>query len=336
MRTQASLVAVVCLATLALGDSSAEAQGLTLIVNPGGDRQLALLDPSSGAFRTLAPPIGGVPISTIGGADTLDRNGNRQLFVGQPSGGATKLYSVSTISGAPIASPDVSNDQNGILMLEYDHGENVLYALASVGPGDRQLGVVNLATGAVTLRGSPLAGEGLSTGGSRALDESGNRFFFVGTPSSGSQQLYVVDTSSGAEIASPNTSGPFVAIRSLAWDADDSTLFGLFTLANGDAQLGAFDTATGVVSLRGNPLAGGSFSSSAAAMDGAADRYYLAGQPAGGDPTIYTLDTVSGLELDSHAYSSGVLDLLAAGFDPGPLFADGFESANFDAWSVHP
>lgn len=336
MRQPASLVAAVVLLALTLGARAAVAQGLTVIVNPGGDRQLAVLSPATGAFYALSTPIGGLPISTASGADSLDRNGNRQFFVGTPNGGSRKLYSVDTVSGGVVASPNVSNDQNGILMLEYDHGENVLFVLVSINAGDRQLGVVSLSTGAVTLRGSPLAGTGLSTAGLRAIDESGNRFFFVGTPNGGNQQLYSIHTTNGAELASPDTSGSFIAIRDLSWDADDATLFGLFTLANGDVQLGTFDTTTGAASLRGNPITGGSFTSFGAAMDGAADRYYLAGQPSGGNPTIYTIDTVSGLELDSHEYSPGALDILGAGFDPGPLFADGFESANFGAWSVHP
>ena len=123
-------------------------------------------------------------------------------------------------------------------------------------------------------------------------------------------------------------------MRSLAWDPGESVLFGLFGLANGDAQLGTVNTTTGAVSLRGNPLTGGTVGTSGAALDPGADRYYFAGSPSGGNRTIYSINTVNGLEVDSHEVTGSILDILALRFDPGALFADGFISGNTTAWSA--
>jgi hypothetical protein len=123
-------------------------------------------------------------------------------------------------------------------------------------------------------------------------------------------------------------------VRSLAWDAGESVLFGLFGLANGDAQLGTVNTSTGVVSLRGNPLTGGTVSSAGAALDAAGDRYFFAGQPSGGNRAIYTISTINGIESASPDITGSALDILALRFDPGPLFADGFASGNATAWSA--
>jgi DNA-binding beta-propeller fold protein YncE len=324
----------VILGILALLPATLEAQGLVALLNPGGDRQLAALDPSTGSMHPVGPVIGGVPVSTSSGTEAIDAGGNRFFFVGTPNAGATKLYSISTIDGSVLASPNVSNAQNGILMMDWDAGESKLYCLVSVGAGDRQLCSVSTATGAVTLLGSPIAGASLSTAGFHALDEAQNRFFFVGTPNGGVESLYIISTATGLELASPDLTGPITSTRSLAWDAAESTLFGLFGLANFDAQLGTVNLATGVVTLRGNPLTGGTISSSGAALDAAADRYYFAGIPASANRTVYTLNTVNGLEIESHEITGASEDVLALKFDPGPLFADGFNSGNTSLWSA--
>lgn len=323
-----ALVSILLLAPAAL-----EAQGLIALLNPGGDRQLGALVPTSGNLHPFGPLVGGVPIGTVSGTEALDEGGNRFFFAGTPNGGVAKVYSLSTIHGAVLASPNLSNAQNGIMMMDWDGGESKLFCLVSVGAGDRQLCTVNPATGAVALLGSPIFGGGLGTAGVHALDATGNRFFFVGLPGSEPGDLYVINTATGAEITSPTMTGAISTVRALAWDSAESTLFGLFSLANGDAQLGTINTSTGAVSLRGNPLTGGTVGTSGAALDAGADRFYFAGSPSGGNRTVYTLNTVNGLEVDSHEVTGSILDILALRLDPGPLFADGFNAGNTNAWS---
>ncbi len=320
--------------TLLLAPAALEAQGLIALLNPGGDRQLGALVHSSGNLHPFGPVAAGVPVGTVGGTEALDEGGNRFFFSGTPNAGVAKVYSLSTINGAVLASPNLSNAQDGIMMMDWDAGESKLFCLVSVGAGDRQLCTVSTATGAVTLLGTPIFGGSLATAGVHALDATGNRFFFVGLPGSEPGDLYVINTVTGAKIASPTMTGAISTVRALAWDSAESTLFGLFSLANGDAQLGTINTSTGAVSLRGNPLTGDSVGTSGAALDAGADRFYFAGSPSGGNRTVYILNTVNGLEVDSHEVSGSILDILALRFDPGALFADGFISGNTTAWSA--
>lgn len=320
--------------SLVLAPAALEAQGLVALLNPGGDRQMGALVHTSGNLHTFGPPAAGVSIGTVGGTETHDEGGNRFFFAGTPNAGVAKVYSLSTVNGALLASPNLSNAQNGIMMMEWDAGESKLFCLVSVGAGDRQLCTVNPATGAVTLLGSPIAGASLGTAGIHTLDATGNRFFFTGFLGANPEALYIINTATGVEITSPNLSGPITSVRSLAWDPGESVLFGLFGLANGDAQLGTVNTTTGAVSLRGNPLTGGTVGTSGAALDPGADRYYFAGSPSGGNRTIYSINTVNGLEVDSHEVTGSILDILALRFDPGALFADGFISGNTTAWSA--
>lgn len=329
-RRAAFLGIVVC----SLAARGLEAQGLVALLNPGGDRQMGALVHSSGNLHPFGPVAAGVPIGTVGGTEAIDEGGNRFFFSGTPNAGVPKIYSLSTINGSLLASPSLSNAQNGIMMMDWDAGELKLFCLVSVGAGDRQLCSVNTATGAVALLGSPIAGASLGTGGIHTLDATGNRFFFTGFLGADPEALYIINTATGAEIASPSLSGAITSVRSLAWDAGESVLFGLFGLANGDAQLGTVNTSTGAVSLRGNPLTGDSVGTSGAALDAGANRYFFAGSPAGGNRTIYTISTVNGLEADSQEIAGSVLDILALRFDPGPLFADGFTSGNMTAWSA--
>ncbi len=333
MRTTWRRAALLGIVVHGLASCTLEAQGLVALLNPGGDRQLGALVPSSGNLHPFGPLVGGVPIGTVSGTEALDEGGNRFFFSGTPNGGVAKVYSLSTINGAVLASPNLSNAQNGIMMMDWDGGESKLFCLVSVGAGDRQLCTVNPATGAVALLGSPIAGASLGTAGIHTLDAAGNRFFFNGFLGANPEALYIINTATGAEITSPNLSGPITSVRSLAWDSGESVLFGLFGLANGDAQLGTVDTTTGVVSLRGNPLTGGTVGTSGAALHPSADRYYFAGSPSGGNRTIYTLNTVNGLEVDSHEVTGSILDVLSLRFDPGALFTDGFNAGNTNAWS---
>ncbi len=311
-----------------------EAQGLVALLNPGGDRQLGVLTPSSGNLHSIGPVIGGTPVSTSGSTETIDQAGNRLFFVGTPNANPTKLFSISTINGAVLASPNVSNAQNGIVFMNWDAGESKLFCLVSVGPGDRQLGTVNIATGAVSLLGSPIAGASLGTGNIHALDAAGNRFFFTGYLGADPEALYVINTTTGAEIASPLLTGSIISVRHLGWDAAESVLFGLFGLANGDAQLGTVNTTTGAVSLRGNPLGGTGLTTLGAALAPASDLYYFAGQPSGGNRTAYSIGTVNGIEAESHELTGSANDILTLQWDPGALFADGFTTGNTGGWSA--
>lgn len=309
------------------------AQGLVALVNPATDRQLLVVHPASGTAHLLGTPLGGEPVGTGQGVTTLDRAGNRLFFVGTPSGDPAALFVVSTVSGLQLARPTLSNTQNGVFFIDWDEGESVLFCLVGVGTGDRQLGTVNTTTGAVTLRGSPIQGGTVGTGGVHALDAGGNRFFFVGTPSGGSASIYSIDTATGAKLASPTLSGTSTLLVGMAWDENDDELVALVSVNAGDRQLATVNPATGAVTLIGNPIGGEAIStSSGGALDDVADRYYFVGDPASDDPTVYTLSTVTGFELESHVISGTTLGFLDLTFDPGPLFADGFESGT-GPWS---
>lgn len=311
----------------------ATAQGLVALVNPATDRQLLVVHPTSGSAHLLGTPLGGEPVGTGQGVTTLDRAGNRLFFVGTPSGDPAALFVVSTVSGLQLARPTLSNTQNGVFFIDWDEGESVLFCLVGVGTGDRQLGTVNTTTGAVTLRGSPIQGGTVGTGGVHALDAGGNRLFFVGTPSGGSASIYSIDTATGAKLASPALSGTSTLLVGMAWDEDDDELVALVSVNAGDRQLATVNPATGAVTLIGNPIGGEAIStSSGGALDDIADRYYFVGDPASADPTVYTLSTVTGFELESHVVTGTTLGFLDLTFDPGPLFADGFESGT-GPWS---
>ena len=318
---------------LAAPANTALAQGLLTVINPGGDRQAAVLSIATGHLSPLGSPVGGEPVSTIGSSETIDRTNNRIFLVGTPSGDPTRLFHISTVSGATLASPDLSGFGNGVMFQEWDDGEARLIALLSVGPGDRQLASINTATGVVSTLGIPIAGEGLSTASTHALDPGGNRFFFVGTPNSGSESLYAINTANGVEISSPAISGPVLGVRALAWDAGESLLFGLFSNSIGEAQIGTINIGTGLVTLRGSPIVAGNFSNYGSALHADANLFYIPGQPAAGSRTIYSIDTTTGLIVDSQLMSGAANDILATLFDPGPLFADGFGSGNLTGWS---
>jgi hypothetical protein len=312
----------------------ASSQGLVAVVNPATDRQLLAVHPATGTAHLLGQPLGGEPVGTGQGTTTLDRAGNRLFFVGTPSGDPAALFVVSTISGLQLARPTLSNTQNGVFFIDWDEGESILFCLVGVGIGDRQLGTVNTTTGAVTLRGSPIQGGTVGTGGVHALDAAGNRFFFVGTPSGGSSSIFSIDTATGAKLASPVLTGTATNLVGMAWDDNDDELVALVSVNAGDRQLATVNTATGAVTLIGNPIGGEAIStSSGGALDDVADRYYFVGDPASAEPTVYTLSTVTGFELESHVVTGTTLGFLDLTFDPGPLFADGFASGNTSAWS---
>jgi len=95
--------AVVGMIAFSFASWGLEAQGLVALLNPGGDRQMGALVPSSGNLHPIGLPAAGVPTGTVGGTETIDPAGNRFFFSGTPNGGVAKVYSLSTIHGAVLA-----------------------------------------------------------------------------------------------------------------------------------------------------------------------------------------------------------------------------------------
>jgi hypothetical protein len=180
--------------------------------NPGdGGKQLARIDPATGAITPIGSSIHPSPVGLgiSGGVNALDASGNRFFFVGlRLDDFVSRLYVVNTATGAFIEPAIPSGDVNPISGLEWDAGESVLYAMRNPGAGARQLATIDPGTAAVTPLG---AGTGVSTGtssGVSALDEAGNRFFILGTPSGDTDaRLYTFDTTDGSIDAQPTVVG---------------------------------------------------------------------------------------------------------------------------------
>ena len=113
MHPKRALALLLALAAATATTRPAAGQGFTVLVNPSGDRQLAALSTANGSFHLLGSPLAGESLSSASDAFTLDRNNNRYLFVGTPNGDPTKLFVVSTVSGAVLASPNLTNAQCG-------------------------------------------------------------------------------------------------------------------------------------------------------------------------------------------------------------------------------
>jgi hypothetical protein len=180
--------------------------------NPGdGGKQLATVNPATGAVTNIGTSIHPSPVGlgVSGGVNTLDASGNRFFFVGlRLDDFVSRLYVVNTATGAFTEPPIPSGDANPVSGLEWDAAEGVLYAMRNPGGGARQLATIDPVTAAVTPLG---AGTGVSTGtsgGVSALDEAGNRFFIVGTPSGDTDaRLYTFDTADGSIDAQPTITG---------------------------------------------------------------------------------------------------------------------------------
>jgi hypothetical protein len=190
-----------------------EAEGVLYgLRNPGdGGKQLATIDPATGAIVNIGPSIHPAPVGLglPGGVNTLDAAGNRFFFVGQRNDDfLARLFVVNTATGAFTDPLIPSGDVNPVSGLEWDSAEAVLYAVRNPGGGARQLATIDPATGVVTPLG---AGTGVSTSSSSgvtALDQAGNRFFFVGTPSGDTDaRLFTFDTADGSIDAQPTIAG---------------------------------------------------------------------------------------------------------------------------------
>lgn len=180
--------------------------------NPGDvGKQVARIDPATGAVTPVGPSIHPSPIGlgVSGGVNALDAAGNRFFFVGlRLDDFVSRLYVVDTATGAFTNPAIPSGDVNPISGLEWDAAEGVLYAIRNPGGGARQLATIDPVTAAVTPLGT---GTGVSTGtssGVNALDETGNRFFIVGTPAGDTDaRLYTFDTTDGSIDAQPTVVG---------------------------------------------------------------------------------------------------------------------------------
>jgi hypothetical protein len=180
-------------------------------------RQLAAIDPATGAFTNIGAPIppGPVALGTIAGASTLDASGNRFFFVGfRLDDNVLRLFVVDTATGAFTEPAIPSGIANPVADLEWDAGEGVLYALHNASDATRQLATIHPVTAVVTPLGTG-TGVPLDFAGISALDETGNRFFIVATifdPLLGEKdaRLYSLDTADGSVEANPIIVGSFI------------------------------------------------------------------------------------------------------------------------------
>lgn len=302
---------------------------VTFALVPTGDREVGTVNATTGAVTLPGSPInGGASLLSASGVSTLDTVGNRFFFVGSNDSGTTwRLYRIDPLSGGVLGSPALSGGSTAINGLQYDEGEGVLYALASVGASpnfDRQLATINVGTGAVTLLFSPIAGGSLpSASGADDLDAAGNRYFFVGLPG-GTERIYTVNTATGS-FTNPALGGAAInSIQGLEYDAAAGVLYALASVGaspNFDRQLATIDPATGVVALLGSPIAAAALSTTSGSdtLDASGDRYFFSGQPALGNWKIYSINTTNGAVLANPDLTGDSTTLFGLEWDPGAL-----------------
>jgi hypothetical protein len=173
-----------------------------------GGKQLVRYDVATGTATAIGATTG--PLGTPSGVSTLDAAGNRFFYIGTPDGETTqRLYALSTVTGAVLASPAV-DAATSISGLEWDDAADVLYALRTPhADGGKQLVSLNPSTGAATAVSASFGPSLGIASGLTALDGAGNRFFFLATPpGSADARIYSVDTGSGALLGSPAIAGP--------------------------------------------------------------------------------------------------------------------------------
>lgn len=196
---------------------------------------------------------------------------------------------------------------------------------------DKQAAQVTIGTGAVAV----IPGSSVLTGAAMAIsdtayDETGNRMFVADVTNN---ELLTLSMADGSVLSGPTLSPPagVSAYTDLEWDAAEAVLYGIVTVAGGDKQLATFNLVTGVVTLIGSPIAGGSnvgTYSQPFDLDTAGNRYYMVGSPAAGD-TLYSINTGTGLLADSKLLSTpgilppGVTTVFGLEHDPvsGVLYA---------------
>ena len=291
---------------------------LFVLRNPGdGGRQLTTADPATGAIAPVSASID-PPLPSASGVNALDASGNRFFFVATPSTETdARLYTVDTQTGAVLSSPVLVNSA-AEFFVDLEYGDGVLYGLRNPGTGGRQLVTLDVTTGVVTPVSASFGAPALSSiSGGAALDAGGNRFFFTGTATT-IEELYVVDTATGALLAQHalSVANPFLG---LDYDEDEDVLYGLRMGAAGGKEVVTVDPVTGAVTpISANLGPGIGMPNGVTTLDAGGDRYFFIGAATGeSDYRIYSVSTVTGALL-----ASPVIAGSAAQFPNGIEWAD--------------
>lgn len=271
--------------------------------NPGdGGRQLVEIDPATGAVTPISASVS-PPLPGVSGCAALDEDGHRFFFTGTPTGETdSRLYTIDTVSGAILSSPVLTGSASAFVEgMAYDDAEDVLYAVRNPGDGGRQIVSIDPATGAITPISASISPPLPSASGVDSLDDAGNRYFFVATPTGETDsRVYTVDTATGAVLSSPAIVGSAAAfINGLEWDPIDHVLYGVRNPGDGGRQVISIDPATGAVTPISASISPPLPSSSAVnALDASGNRLFFIASPPAGE-TIYTVDTTTGAVISS-------------------------------------
>ncbi|MGZ5493712.1 MAG: FG-GAP-like repeat-containing protein [Thermoanaerobaculia bacterium] len=190
-----------------LGMEYDDYEGVLYVVrNPGdGGRQVASLNPATGVVTAISASIS-PPLPSSSGVETLDPFGNRFFFIATPTGATdSRIYSVSTATGAVLSSPVITGRGSAFFVaLAWDGPDATLYGVRNPGDGGRQVVKLNPATGAVTAVSASISPPLPSSSGVAAVDATGNRFSFTGTPDGETvERLFTVDTTTGTVLNNP-------------------------------------------------------------------------------------------------------------------------------------
>lgn len=289
------LVPMILTAFAALGDGT-----LFILRNPGdGGRQLTSADPATAVITPISASIS-PPLPSASGVNAVDAAGQRYFFVATPAAETdARIYTVDAQTGAVLSSPTIAGSASEFFSdLEFDEGEGVLFGLRNPGTSGRQVVTLDVLTGTVTpisaSFGTPQLG---SISGGAALDAGGNRFFFTGTPGAvpGPEELYVVDTTTGALLAQ-HVLGVTQPMMGLDYDPDENVLYGLRMGASGGKEVVTVDPVTGAVTpISANLGPGIGMPNGLTTLDPAGNRYFFIGVPnSETDYRIYGVDTVTG------------------------------------------
>lgn len=309
--------------------TAAEAAALAALANVSSDndKQAAQVTIGTGAVAVISgsAPLAGAASGTTNTA--YDSAGNR-LFSHDPIG--NRLYTIDMATGAATSAALGGASIVGVTDLEYDGGEGVLYAIVNVGavPNvDRQLATIGIATGTVTLLGTPIAGAQLNTFSQPFdLDAANDRYYFVGAPAAG-DTLYAINTTNGSVATSALITGPpnLTSLAGLEFDPGEAVMYalaGVTAVVGSDRQLATVNITPGpgfgTVTLLGSPIAGeGLGSSGSEALDPAGNRYYFTGSPLSGNATLYSINTTNGAVADADllTFGAGINDLRGLEFD---------------------
>ena len=180
-------------------------------------KQLVTFDLVTGAATAIGGTTGAIGMPS--GVTTLDETGNRFFFAGTAvSETDQRIYTIDTTTGAVLSSP-VVDAAYSITGLEF--GDGTLYALRTpLADGGKQLVSLDPATGTATAISTSIGPSLGIASGVTGLDASGDRFFFVATPSSETDsRIYTVSTTTGALVSSPTITGSaFQFFQGLAFE----------------------------------------------------------------------------------------------------------------------